>query len=105
MPTLPKDIKNVILDFKAQLKWTSKIAEVNKHIRHMYMGMRREDYKEEDHLAENVWRKIRLMRIKNIKQCQKKHMKWITYPYYYTHKNFNIIFRNEYPLYRHFSTQ
>ena len=33
MPTLPKDIKNVILDFKDQLDWTSKITRVNKNIR------------------------------------------------------------------------
>ena len=33
MPTLPKDIKNVISDFKAQLDWTFKISKVNKNIR------------------------------------------------------------------------
>ena len=83
MPTLPKDIKNIILDFKAQLKWTSKIAEVNRHIRHKCQCLRREDYKElTGFLHTDDILLLRLQRITNIMICEKKGSRWLIYELY-----------------------
>ena len=95
MPTLPKDIKNVILDFKDQLVWTSKITKVNKHIRHMYMGMLREDYNKEgmEWVGQRSFLMTRMSRLRNILECQKNNVDWKEYPYFYTHMNYYIGFR------------